>query len=241
MRGWLKGDGGLWKGTKLNSKRKFVRTNDRNKYKLTGTSSSFELASQMYNIALRCGLHPCFKKRVSKYKIPLKDGRLESVTYDVYFPMKKDVEVLLEVSIGGRNCGRRKHKDGYMVTKINEVTKEYYTGKMYDLVTTNGNFWCMGNVKVHNCDPPYVPISKTANFSDYCKTGFGPEAHIGLAKLADRFEGRFFISNHHTPFTMDIYAGADKIIDIDVQRNIGSNSESRVKVKEILAIYEKEI
>lgn len=164
LKGWLYGDGGYRGITEVNNNRKFIRTDNRNKYQITGTTTSFELATQMYNIALRCGLHPNIKKRVTKHNVPLKDGRVESITYDVYFTMKKDVEKILSLEIKGRNCGRRFHnEDGYLITRINKITKELYTGEMYDLTTTQGNFWTFGNVKVHNCDPPYLVTTATYN------------------------------------------------------------------------------
>lgn len=34
------------------------------------------------------------------------------------------------------------------------------------------------------CDPPYVPLSDTANFTDYAAGGFGPDDQRDLALLA---------------------------------------------------------
>ena len=166
LKGWLYGDGGLWEDKSISTNVKFSRGGRRNKYKINGTTSSFDLAIQMYNIALRCGLHPCFKKRITKYKKPLSDGRIESISYDVYFTMKKDIEKILSINISGRNCGRRFriNEDKYLITRINKIEKELYSGKMYDLTTTHGNFWTFGNVKVHNCDPPY--LITTANYNE---------------------------------------------------------------------------
>lgn len=236
LRGWLKGDGGVHEVTALNCNRKFVRTNKRNKFKLTGTTSSFVLATQMYNMALRCGLHPCFKERISKRDTKTKDGRTETVNYDVYFTMKDDVAVLLDSEINGRSCGRRKHVGDYMLTRITDVAFELYTGDMYDLTTTAGNFWLMGNVKVHNCDPPYVPLSDTASFNDYTGEGFNIEQQKRLAQLAEESKCKFLISNHSTPFTKELYKKA-RIIERPVGRFVGASKESRKPVVELLAIY----
>jgi len=239
LRGWLKGDGGVEEVVDVSLERKFVRTDKRNKFKYVGTSASFELSSQMYNIALRCGLHPCFKKRITKRRTALADGRTESVCYDVYFTIKKDIEVIMGIDIPGRNCGRRFHTNGYMVTRINSVSKKCHTGNMYDLTTTNGYFWCMGNVKVHNCDPPYVPISDTASFTDYTSDGFTMEQQKLLAKMAEESRCKFLISNHDTEVTRELYKKADYIIDKKVNRFISAKSSSRVQVSELLAVYER--
>lgn len=240
LTGWLEGDGGMWCVTKLGKTPAFKRSGKMNKFKLTGTTTSFELASQMYNIALRCGLHPCFKKRATKRKTPTKDGRLLTINYDVYFTMKKDVEMLMNVTIDGRSCGKRFHTDEYIVTRINNITTEKFTGNMYDLTTTHGNFWCMGNIKVHNCDPPYVPLSPTASFTDYTKTGFTMEQQKLLAKLAEKSEAKVLISNHDNEITRELYKNADEIVTKKVSRFIAANKESRKPVKELLAIYKKE-
>lgn len=238
--GWLEGDGGLYSVTEVGKNPTFVRSGKRNKFKLTGTTTSFELAGQMYNIALRCGLHPSFKKRVFKRKTPTKDGRLNTLVYDVYFSMKKDIEVLMGVRLDGRNCGRRFHTENYLITRINKISIEKFTGKMYDLVTTQGNFWCMGNIKVHNCDPPYVPLSPTASFTDYTKTGFTMEQQKLLAELAEKSEAKVLISNHDNEITRELYKNADEIVTKKVSRFIAANKESRKPVKELLAIYKKE-
>ena len=44
------------------------------------------------------------------------------------------------------------------------------------------------------------------------------------------------ISNHDTPFTRQIYQGA-RFKSIKVQRSIGQNATSRVKVDELLALF----
>lgn len=199
LRGWLEGDGGLWTDTELKQNPKFTRSGARNKFKLTGTTTSPVLACQFYNIALRCGLHPNIKTRSSKCGFhrggkSFKDGRTESVCYDVYFTTKKDIEVILNKKIDGRNCGRRFHKDGYMVTRIKSVSVIKYTGYMYDLTTTQGNFWCYGNVKVHNCDPPYLITTATYNEQG----GWNEEEERKLLAFLDRLNDKgikFGLSN----------------------------------------------
>lgn len=91
------------------------------------------------------------------------------------------------------------------------------------------------------CDPPYAPISRTAMFNSYAKGGFSVDSQIKLAVLAQRagFERNIpvLISNHDTEFTQDIYREA-KIANLQVSRFISQNGSSRLKVAELLALYQ---
>ena len=89
------------------------------------------------------------------------------------------------------------------------------------------------------CDPPYIPLSATSNFTSYAKDGFGPELQILLADLAaDAARNRkpTLVSNHHTPWALEIYADAH-IEKFDVQRLISSKAATRGMAPELLAIY----
>lgn len=89
------------------------------------------------------------------------------------------------------------------------------------------------------CDPPYVPLSKTANFTNYSSGGFGEQQQKILAKLAEELSAKsisVIISNHNTVFTRKAYAKAS-IETFEVQRYISCNGSSRSKAVEILAIF----
>lgn len=89
------------------------------------------------------------------------------------------------------------------------------------------------------CDPPYVSLSKTANFTHYTAGGFSHAQQISLANTAKNLASRgvvVVISNHDTEFTRDIYQGAT-FIPLSVQRNISSKGSKRIKAAEILAIF----
>src|ERR1043165_4161713 len=88
-------------------------------------------------------------------------------------------------------------------------------------------------------DPPYVGLSKTANFKQYTSEGFSHTQHICLASTAKNLAAngvQVIISNHDTEFTREIYTGAT-IISLIVQRNISSKGSERKKAKELLAIF----
>ena len=90
------------------------------------------------------------------------------------------------------------------------------------------------------CDPPYAPISQDSNFTNYSGNEFSIAHQRDLANLAkDIVKQRniqVVISNHDTPFTREIYQGA-KIRRLKVQRSISQASHKRVKVRELIAVF----
>jgi len=90
------------------------------------------------------------------------------------------------------------------------------------------------------CDPPYVPLSRTASFTAYQSGGFGEEEQRELALLAGELSARgvpVIISNHDTDFTRMAYAKAKEMHYLDVQRFISSKGARRGKAKEMLAVF----
>ena len=234
LRGWLKGDGGLQEVIKMDiPKTNKKRSGKRNKFKLTGTSSSFELATQMYNISLRCGLHPCFKKRITKRKIPLKNGNIETTSYDIYFTMKKDIEKIYNIEIKGRNCGRRFHTDNFLVTKINSISSELYTGNMYDLTTQKSEFWGFGNVKIHNCDPPY---KGTTPYYKKILGEFPYDDFIEWVKSQSK-KNTVLVSEYKHNVPIDAYI----LLEIPSKTSIRDKSGNVIETVEVLYTYNKEI
>lgn len=89
------------------------------------------------------------------------------------------------------------------------------------------------------CDPPYVPLSETANFTSYSTTRFGETEQLSLARLAEQLARRgvaVVISNHDTPFTRAAYAQA-QLQSLSVQRNISCNGAKRTRAGELLALF----
>lgn len=90
------------------------------------------------------------------------------------------------------------------------------------------------------CDPPYAPLTVTANFSSYTANGFNEKDQKSLANSAKILTLRnipVIISNHDTEFTRLIYEDA-KIFSFDVQRFISSDSKNRNKAPELIACYQ---
>jgi DNA adenine methylase len=151
LKSWLRGDGGIYHVSKVdfNPEAKFTRSGKRNKFKITGTSSSLKMIMQLYQMALNCNLHPSVKKREN--------------AYDLYFTCKDDVELITNIKTNGRCCKRRHWIDNEtMIAPITKIEILNYTGNMYDLTTEKGYYFLNFNVKSHNCDPPYHQSTRTA-------------------------------------------------------------------------------
>ncbi|WP_304459426.1 Dam family site-specific DNA-(adenine-N6)-methyltransferase [Alicyclobacillus sendaiensis] len=90
------------------------------------------------------------------------------------------------------------------------------------------------------CDPPYVPLSDTANFVEYAPGGFSWLDHVALAGHARELAERgvtVVISNHRTPEIESLHQGAT-IVSVRAPRNIGVHHRLAARVAdEILAIF----
>ncbi len=86
-------------------------------------------------------------------------------------------------------------------------------------------------------DPPYVPLTKTANFTSYTDTGFSLEDHLRLADcmgtLADAGV-RVVASNSSAPQAVDIFSRFD-LDYVSGSRSVGGADEARKSVREIVA------
>jgi DNA adenine methylase len=88
------------------------------------------------------------------------------------------------------------------------------------------------------CDPPYIPLSPTANFTGYSAGGFGMDDQIRLAEAAKRAAmrgARVVVSNSDTPEAREVYDGAE-IHEIHVHRSISCKGDGRGKAGEIVAV-----
>lgn len=100
----------------------------------------------------------------------------------------------------------------------------------------------MNRARINNivyCDPPYVPLSDSANFTSYTKEGFGLDSQMQLSIKAHKLSNRgvsVLISNHENALTKEIYKHA-QICRFPVRRMISCKGSSRKDVIELLALY----
>lgn len=85
-------------------------------------------------------------------------------------------------------------------------------------------------------DPPYDPVSNSANFTGYDKGGFSRDEQIRLKKLCDKLNDRgvkFLLSNSATGFILELYKDFDIEI-IQAKRAVNSRGDKRGEVNEVL-------
>lgn len=88
-------------------------------------------------------------------------------------------------------------------------------------------------------DSPYVPISETANFTDYTKDGFSLEDHKRLAALYKKLAAqgtKVMLSNHNVPLVHELYSGFT-IEEVDVRRAINRDAAKRSGKEVIITNY----
>ena len=87
-------------------------------------------------------------------------------------------------------------------------------------------------------DPPYQPISKTANFTSYTRYSFGQNEQIRLHefyKTLDSMKCNVMLSNSDTPFIRDLYKDY-RIEVVSAKRAISCKAEGRGKINELVIL-----
>ena len=176
--------------------------------------------------------------------------------YRVQFNQSRDVYersiLFLYMNRHGYNGLCRYNLKGIFNVPFGKYKKPYFPEKeMYFFAekAQKATFTCLDyddvfklvpNNAVIYCDPPYVPLSKTASFTSYAKGGFNLDDQANLANLAEQaaFENNtpVLISNHDTVWTRKIYSQAS-LEQIQVKRTISPKGGSRNKVDELMAMY----
>jgi DNA adenine methylase len=85
-------------------------------------------------------------------------------------------------------------------------------------------------------DPPYAPLSPTANFTTYTAGGFGLAEQTRLRDVAKKLDARgvrVLLSNSDTPLTRKLYRGF-KIEEVQAPRRVNSKGGKRGNVGELL-------
>ena len=85
-------------------------------------------------------------------------------------------------------------------------------------------------------DPPYDPISDTANFTGYNKGGFDKNEQVRLKECCDTLTRRgvkFLLSNSATTFIKDLYQDYDIKI-VRAKRAINADASKRGAIEEVL-------
>ncbi len=154
----------------------------------------------------------------------------------------------------GYNGLCRYNKSGIFNVPYGRYKKPYFPDKemlIFAEKAKRATFVCAGFEKVMNrarrnnvvyCDPPYVPLSDSANFTSYAKEGFGLDSQVELSSKAYHLSKRgvsVLISNHENALTREIYNHAE-ISRFPVQRLISCKGDARGDVTELLALYKSQ-
>ena len=176
--------------------------------------------------------------------------------YRVQFNQSNDVYdraiLFLYMNRHGYNGLCRYNLKGIFNVPFGKYKRPYFPEKEMNFFAQKAQqatFTCLGYDEVFKlipenavvyCDPPYVPLSKTASFTSYAKGGFNLDDQANLANLAEQtaFENNtpVLISNHDTVWTRKIYSQA-ALDEIQVKRTISPKGGSRNKVNELMAMY----
>lgn len=87
-------------------------------------------------------------------------------------------------------------------------------------------------------DPPYVPLSNTANFTSYAKDDFGePDQRLlaDLFRALDRRGVRVMLSNADAPLVRELYAGF-RFETVQARRAINSRARRRGPIDELVVL-----
>lgn len=85
-------------------------------------------------------------------------------------------------------------------------------------------------------DPPYDPVSNTASFTGYSKTGFSKDEQIRLRDQCDELDRRgvkFVLSNSATPFIVDLYSHYT-VSRVYAKRIVNSVASKRGDIEEVI-------
>lgn len=97
----------------------------------------------------------------------------------------------------------------------------------------------IGSDAVIYCDPPYLPASDTANFTQYHTAPFGIKEHRQLAAALldiNRLTGSpVILSNSDTPATREIYHSFN-FQEISVNRSVSANAITRGAASEVIGV-----
>lgn len=86
-------------------------------------------------------------------------------------------------------------------------------------------------------DPPYLPASATANFTNFTRFGFSINDHEWLLQMFQNMAGIgvfVLLSNSDNEWTRERYSFNNRIMEVRARRSINSKGTSRGKVKELL-------
>ena len=194
------------------------------KYQLEYNSKSEEEQKKLY-----------YEKR-SLYN-ELKHGNKERITLFIFLNKTGFNGMYRESSNGKYNIPFGKHKK---VTLYNENNIFLMSKAVKNSVITAKD--CKSVIKTAKAndfiylDPPYHPITKTANFTSYSKDNFGIQDQKDLANIAKTLSKKgckIMISNSESHFIRGLYKDFN-FHEVKANRFINCKSDARGKINELI-------
>ena len=149
---------------------------------------------------------------------------------------------------------RYNRQGGYNVPFGKHKTPPYFPEEQIRLFSEKANdtkaiFLCcpfqstlkvmIGSDSVIYCDPPYLPVSETSNFTQYHVAPFGVKEHRQLAAALIQANiqtgAPVILSNSDTPETREIYRHFN-FQEISVNRSVSANAVTRGAAKEVIGV-----
>lgn len=168
-------------------------------------------------------------------------------------PERKKAALFLYLNKHGYNGLCRYNQKGYYNVPFGRFNKPYFPknelhlfyNKCHTARFIHGDFRQTFKLAqagdVVYCDPPYVPLSASANFTAYTKKSFNENDQLELVALAMDYANRgicVVLSNHDTEFTRYHYRYGE-ITSFPVHRYISCKANNRLPVNELVAVFRK--
>ena len=183
-----------------------------------------------------------------------KDKKIEPET-----KAKLAAQFLALNKLGFNGMYRVNSKGRFNIPMGSPVEKKLFDNENLDAVgdaLSKVNFTCddysnvkpfKGSVSKNNLiflDPPYIPNSKTANFTDYSVEGFNRDSHIklsnDLSKLIDNENNKVIFTNNFNSMSIELFVDKNKnnkrlnAYKFNITKTISAKNTGRGNTEELL-------
>lgn len=125
---------------------------------------------------------------------------------------------------------------GDALSKVNFTCDDYSNVKPFKRSVNKNNLIFL--------DPPYIPNSKTANFTDYSVEGFNKDSHIKLSndfsKLIENTNYNVIFTNNFNEMSVELFVDRNKknkrlsVYKFNITKTISAKNTGRGNTKELL-------
>ena len=125
---------------------------------------------------------------------------------------------------------------GDALSKVNFTCDDYSNVKPFKSSVNKNNLIFL--------DPPYIPNSKTANFTDYSVEGFNKDSHIKLSndfsKLIENTNYNVIFTNNFNEMSVELFVDRNKknkrlsVYKFNITKTISAKNAGRGNTKELL-------